>query len=70
MDPEQSDGLVPGLAHVNVATIAADTGLSVATVIGADAYLHDLQRDPARVRRLCGWSWLSTALHAFALRTP
>jgi hypothetical protein len=30
----------------------------------ADAYLHALAEDPARVRRLCGWDWLVAALDA------
>lgn len=30
----------------------------------ADAYLTDLAADPARVRRLCGWDWLTAALEA------
>ena len=34
----------------------------------ADAYLRELAADPARVRRLCGWSWLTAALDA--LPTP
>ncbi len=29
-----------------------------------EAYLQDLQADPARVRQLCGWAWLREALHA------
>ena len=30
----------------------------------ADAYLTELAADPARVRRLCGWQWLTAALDA------
>jgi transposase len=30
----------------------------------ADAYLTDLAADPDRVRRLCGWDWLTNALNA------
>ena len=30
----------------------------------ADAYLAELAADPDRVRRLCGWGWLLTALDA------
>lgn len=30
----------------------------------ADAYLAELAADPARVRRLCGWGWLTAALDA------
>ncbi len=33
----------------------------------ADAYLHDLADDPARVQRLCGWGWL---LDTFASLPP
>jgi hypothetical protein len=29
-----------------------------------ETYLTDLAADPARVRRLCGWSWLTAALDA------
>ena len=29
-----------------------------------DTYLVDLARDPARVRQLCGWDWLTAALDA------
>lgn len=29
-----------------------------------DAFLHDLAAHPARVRRLCGWAWLTAALDA------
>ena len=29
-----------------------------------EAYLRDLAADPARVRRLCGWDWLTAALDA------
>jgi DDE superfamily endonuclease len=29
-----------------------------------EAYLADLAADPARVRHLCGWSWLTAALDA------
>jgi transposase len=29
-----------------------------------DAYLHKLATDPARVRQLCGWEWLTGALDA------
>jgi hypothetical protein len=29
-----------------------------------DAYLTELATDPARVRRLCGWDWLTAALDA------
>jgi DDE superfamily endonuclease len=29
-----------------------------------DAYLTELAADPARVRRLCGWAWLTAALDA------
>jgi transposase len=36
----------------------------------ADAYLHELQRDPARVKRLCGWAWLTTALRALSPAAP
>jgi DDE superfamily endonuclease len=31
-------------------------------VAAVDAFLHTLDADPARVRRLCGWSWISAAL--------
>ena len=30
----------------------------------ADVYLAELAADPDRVRRLCGWDWLLTALNA------
>jgi DDE superfamily endonuclease len=30
----------------------------------ADAYLRQLAADPARVRQLCGWAWLTAALDA------
>ena len=30
----------------------------------ADAYLAELAADPARVRQLCGWAWLTAALDA------
>jgi uncharacterized SAM-binding protein YcdF (DUF218 family) len=30
----------------------------------ADAYLGELAADPARVRRLCGWAWLTAAIDA------
>lgn len=30
----------------------------------ADRYLSELAADPARVRRLCGWGWLTDALAA------
>ena len=30
----------------------------------ADAYLAELVADPARVKRLCGWDWLTAALDA------
>ena len=30
----------------------------------ADAYLRGLAADPARVRQLCGWGWLTAALDA------
>ena len=30
----------------------------------AEAYLRELAADPARVRRLCGWDWLTAALDA------
>jgi uncharacterized SAM-binding protein YcdF (DUF218 family) len=30
----------------------------------ADAYLTELAADPARVRQLCGWDWLTAALAA------
>jgi len=30
----------------------------------ADAYLRQLAADPARIRRLCGWDWLTAALDA------
>jgi hypothetical protein len=30
----------------------------------AEAYLTELAADPARVRRLCGWDWLTAALDA------
>jgi hypothetical protein len=30
----------------------------------ADAYLAELAADPARVRQLCGWNWLTAALDA------
>jgi hypothetical protein len=30
----------------------------------ADAYLTDLAADPARVRQLCGWPWVTAALDA------
>jgi len=29
-----------------------------------DAYLAELATDPARVRQLCGWAWLTNALQA------
>jgi hypothetical protein len=29
-----------------------------------DAFLHDLAADPTRVRRLCGWDWLTASLNA------
>lgn len=35
----------------------------------ADAYLQDLRRDPDRVKRLCGWSWLTDALHSLSVDT-
>lgn len=28
----------------------------------AERYLHELQTDPERVRRLCGWTWICDAL--------
>jgi hypothetical protein len=31
-----------------------------------DAYLSDLAADPARVRQLCGWHWLTAALDALS----
>jgi transposase len=31
---------------------------------GADAYLTELAADPAPVRRLCGWVWLTDALNS------
>jgi hypothetical protein len=31
---------------------------------GAEAYLRELAADPARVRQLCGWAWLTAALDA------
>ena len=30
----------------------------------AEAYLAELAADPDRVRRLCGWDWLTAALDA------
>lgn len=30
----------------------------------AEAYLQELKADPERVKRLCGWTWLRTALDA------
>jgi hypothetical protein len=30
----------------------------------ADAYLRDLAADPDRLRRLCGWDWLTDAIDA------
>ena len=27
-----------------------------------EAFLHELDADPARVRRLCGWNWITDAL--------
>ena len=30
----------------------------------ADAYLAELAADPARVKQLCGWAWLTAALDA------
>jgi transposase len=36
----------------------------------ADAYLRDLARDPARVRRLCGWSWITDALERLPTAAP
>jgi hypothetical protein len=29
-----------------------------------DAFLHNLPADPTRVRRLCGWDWLTASLNA------
>lgn len=34
-----------------------------------DAYLEQLDADPARVRSLCGWDWLTTALDALPAQT-
>jgi transposase len=34
-----------------------------------DAYLDQLDADPARVRSLCGWDWLTTALDALRDQT-
>ena len=31
-------------------------------VAAVNAYLHTLDADPARVRRLCGWTWINTAI--------
>ena len=31
------------------------------------AFLEDLDADPARVRRLCGWAWLTDALDALPI---
>ena len=32
------------------------------TVAAVDACLHTLEADPARVRRLCGWTWINAAI--------
>lgn len=31
-------------------------------VAAVNAFLDDLDADPARVRRLCGWDWINTAI--------
>ncbi len=31
-------------------------------VAAVNAFLDDLDADPARVRRLCGWDWITTAI--------
>ena len=31
-------------------------------VAAVDAFLHALDADPARVRRLCGWTWINAAI--------
>ena len=36
----------------------------------AQAYLASLAADPARVRRLCGWDWLTDALDALPAPSP
>ena len=36
----------------------------------ADAYLRDLAADPDAVRQLCGWAWLTDALHALPAASP
>jgi len=37
-------------------------------VAAVQAFLHELDADPARVRRLCGWNWITDALDT--LPTP
>ena len=36
----------------------------------AQAYLASLVADPDRVRRLCGWDWLTDALDALPAPSP
>ena len=36
----------------------------------AKAYLAELAADPARVRRLCGWTWIRDALDALPTSAP
>src|SRR5262249_44227976 len=31
-------------------------------VAAVDTFLHSLDADPARVRRLCGWTWIDAAI--------
>ncbi len=35
-------------------------------VDAVEAFLRELDADPARVRRLCGWDWLTAALGGLA----
>ena len=37
-----------------------------AKVAEVQAFLRELDADPARVRRLCGWDWLTAAQDALA----
>src|SRR5437763_119077 len=41
-----------------------------AKVSAVDAFLEDLDADPARVRQLCGWAWIETAFEALADDQP
>ena len=44
-----------------------ETSVSTAATPGVaavTAFLEELDADPARVRRLCGWEWITTAIIA------